>query len=86
MPNIDESLHEYNRRLASDHCTTTRSRVFADDELMMLLIVVSAEGRVAPHLRDAMTRITMRELYAFRDSDPTRPLIYYVLEKADSAN
>ena len=86
LPRVDESLHEYNQRLASDPCTLTRTIVFADDELMTLLIVVSFESLVSPSTRQAMTRITMREIYAFRDSDPTRPLIYYILEKADSAN
>ena len=87
LPRVDESSVEYLHYLQeSGVCNWARMTVFANDELMTLLAVVYTESSVAPWMRDAVTRITMRELYAFRDSDPTRPLIYYILEKADSAN
>ena len=67
-------------------CNWARAIVFHNDELMTLLAVEIAKSGVSPFLREAVTRITMRDIYAFRDRNPETSLIYFVLEMDDSGN
>ena len=85
LPSLDVPLHQWSGR-QSDPCTLPRVVIFADDELMTLLAVEIATESVSPFLREGAARLIMRDIYAFRDQDPSTPLLYLLLEKNDSAD
>ena len=82
LPDINEPMHEWSGR-QSDPCTLPRLVAYSDDALMALLALETAKGQVNPWMQEAVTRITVRDIRAFRNRDPTTPLIYLVMEIAD---
>ena len=79
LPSADESMGQYNQRLASDPCTAARIRVFRDDDIMTILAVgVAREVSTGVAQRYAVDA-TMRGINAYRWDNPTTPLIYFIL-------
>ena len=79
LPSADESLQEYNQRLASDPCALARISIFRDDDIMTILAVgVAREVSTGVAQRYAVDGM-IDSINAYRWEDPTTPLIYFVL-------
>ena len=79
LPSADESLQEYNQRLASDPCTPARIRVFQEDDIMTILAVSVARDSVGPGMAGYAVDAAIDGINAYRWENPTTPLIYYIL-------
>ncbi len=79
LPSADESLQEYNQRLALDPCALARISIFRDDDIMTILAVgVAREVSTGVAQRYAVDGM-IDSINAYRWEDPTTPLIYFVL-------
>ena len=79
LPSADESLQEYNQRLASDPCALARISIFRDDDIMTILAVgVAREVSTGVAQRYAVDGM-IDSINAYRWEDPTTSLIYFVL-------
>lgn len=81
LPSLDESLYEYNQRRTADPCTLARSRVFADDEIMTLMAIGYSKSTSSPLAKAYAESAVIQAIYAFRDSDPITPLIFWIVER-----
>ena len=79
LPNVGESLYEYELRRRDDPCTLFRSLLFADDEVTTLLAVGYARSTYSPALRGAAADIVIRNINAFRYDDVTTPVFLWWL-------
>ena len=72
--------------MRSDPCSIPRVIIFSDDSKMTLLAVVIARSGVSPFLKDAASRVTMQDLAKYRDQNPDKMLIHFIMEMDNAAN